>query len=352
MKVKHVFTGCAVFFAVAILSACEHEVGMESIVHEDGSIERTILLSDADSALIVNNMFDATPAKGWSVEATRMKKGEAGGKEEVKMDLILHKNFASADEANRETDVGLDTLFSVQSTFNEKFRWFYTYIRYSDTYRAVNRFRTPATDYFTVEDFDFIKRLPPRGVTLSLADSIYESRLDEKISELFITRAYFEDVLGKVSSAMAESKMDKKWADTLARNKEKLYAQLVKSDDVDHDRLMQSIMDSLNIPARPEAYELYRSSVVELEKRIDFMSEASSGKYAHHIRIPWAVMNTNADSVRGGDLYWKPRTTKFLLSDYEMYAETRKLNYWTVVVSALVVAGGGWALRIRRKRSQ
>ena len=55
--------------ACIALSSCEQKVQVESIVHEDGSIDRTIVLVDADSARFNKNMFGITASSGWETDS-------------------------------------------------------------------------------------------------------------------------------------------------------------------------------------------------------------------------------------------------------------------------------------------
>jgi hypothetical protein len=98
--------------------------------------------------------------------------------------------------------------------------------------------------------------------------------------------------------------------------------------------------------------EKMRSRYDELYKReeakTDFINHASEGKYTHVINMPWSVVRTNADSVAGKQLTWRPPSIKFLLKDHTMYAEARKMNVWAFVVSALVIVFTGYLLLRRR----
>jgi hypothetical protein len=79
------------------------------------------------------------------------------------------------------------------------------------------------------------------------------------------------------------------------------------------------------------------------------MGYARDGKYTNIIEMPWTIIASNADSVAGNSLYWRPLVTKFAIQDYEMYAEVRKLNVWTIFVSLIVVGFTFW-LFLRSKK--
>ena len=113
---------------------------------------------------------------------------------------------------------------------------------------------------------------------------------------------------------------------------------------------MYKSMDSLGIPfpmekMRSRYQELYKME----EAKTNFINHASEGKYLHKISMPWNVVKTNADSVSGNQLFWSPPSMKFLLKDYTMSAEGRKVNYWAFGVSLLVLSFTGY-LFVRRSK--
>lgn len=339
-------------FLLAGLSSCDKHYSVESVVHADGSIDRTVVLSDTDSGKAIHNIFGVNQNNGWdvTVQATNSR-SENPDEKNGKYDLLFRKSFASAEEANEEMN-RRDTLFNIKSDFEKNFRWFYTYIRYSDTYLSVNRFnKLKQDDYFTQEDYTFIDRLPAEGQAISKADSLYLKRLDEKIADDYFSRAIYEEFYDALSEALKTNNTAKQWLDSLRTHKEPVFQQLLKSNDDFDINFMLEIADSLNIPLSPPIREDYTAVAVDIEKKLNFMSDAYSGKYVHIITMPWDVMNTNADSVSGDRLYWKPPVTKLLLKDYVMYAEARKLNIWPLVISGVIIAVTGFALFRNAKRS-
>lgn len=318
---------------VISLSSCEHAVQVKSVVHEDGSIDRSVILLKADSNAVEDNMFGIRAAQGWDVSVD----ADTSTKENKKM-IVFQKHFASCDEVNTLMDSDMDTLFRIQSSFEKQFRWFYTYMTYADTYRAINRFSTPdIADFFTAEDFSFIDRLPAEGQPITHADSIYLSRLNEKIYDIYAARGYYDLYYEAMMEAARKSAWEPKWLDTLSRHRENLFRYLMEHDNDFDENFMVKFVDSLKLPVSPQLVEEYEKLKAPVDAKIGFMSVAGEGEYAHSIEVPWTVIRTNADSVSGNTLYWNPPVVRFLLRDYTMYAEARRMNYWAVAVSGAVV---------------
>lgn len=317
------------------LSSCEQNIAVESVVHEDGSIDRTVVFSEADSGIVKENIFGINEKNGWKADVSAVPTRE--NEQSKKKTIAFTKHFSSVDDINSEMNSSSDTLFKIRSEFEKKFRWFYTYLKYSDTYVAINRFKEVKTeDYFTPEDYLFIQRLPAEGKSMSKADSVYLITLNEKIYDHFAIRGLYEDQFKSFLMSLAES--DRKWSDSLLKSKERMFHMLVQSkDNTSDDDFMSALADSVGIPKSLINRAAFDRLNKESERTINFMSSAAEGKYTHSIKMPWSVVDTNADSVSGNQLIWQPPVIKFMLNDYTMYAESRQINYWAVILSATVV---------------
>lgn len=341
----------ASLFVALFLSGCEHNVFISSEVHEDGALDRTIVLQESDSGKIKNNIFGINESEGWNVVVERSRKSEAEADNNPKLNITFRRRFASVNQANDEMSNEADTAFHISSSFEKHNRWFYTYMEYADTYRALNLFKAVSKNqYFTKEDFAFINRLPAEGTRISSADSLYLARLNEKIFDFYGSRSIFEEFYQHLRSTLRAHDVALQWQDTLARKKEQLYQRFVEVGNLDDGDFL-SVVDNLNIPLSAEARESMQRKVADIEKRLEFLSEAYSGKYVHSISMPWTVVNSNADSVVGDQLFWRPPVVKFLLSDFTMAATARKLNVWAVVLSAMVVVVTVGMFAYRGKRS-
>lgn len=328
----HIFLSALLIVSI---SACEHNVSMETTVHADGTIDKTIILETSDTT---ENFLGIGPATGWKLTTDLMEDSTKEKiKDEKKWKAKFEKTFASARQATDELATPSDTLFRISSTFEKKFKWFYTYLYYSDTYHAINRMHHPTGDFFTPEDYAFIERLPSEGKMISKADSLYLSRLHDKIFDVYGLRAIFEAHYELNETLLRESGLENRWLDTLKAHKENLYRHLADKKDVPDD-FMFNALDSLGIPFPAEKMRNRYDELYALEDaKTSFINHASEGKYTHIINMPWMVVRTNADSVAVHRLQWNPPSIKFLLTDYTMYADSRKLNLWAIVVSASVL---------------
>jgi hypothetical protein len=138
-KLNHwvmIIAGCA---ALA-LGGCEHKVAIESVVYPDGSLDRTIMLHKTDSSKMKNNFFGISAASGWDMTVQPLPKPATEKHKRSEVNITFKKHFASVEDATNSVEQNSDTVFRITSTFEKKNRWFYTYIEYKDTYRALNMF--------------------------------------------------------------------------------------------------------------------------------------------------------------------------------------------------------------------
>lgn len=333
---------------VCVLTACEHQVAMETTVHPDGQLDKQITLQvdekDKNPDRGFSRYIDSTKFMSWnridSARSFQLKPTEG------KRRIAYKKHFGSAAEANEHLAAPNDTLFRVTSSFEKKFRWFFTYITYSDTYHAINRLGFSHADFFTEEDFQFINRLPAEGKPITAADSLYLMLLNEKVTDHYANRAFFEAYFTLLADAVEDELPGTNWIESLKTSKEGFYEMIVKDKDLEDD-FMQEFADSLKIPLQLDSIPGYIKSKSALEQKINFVSSAYDGKYMHAIHMPWKIVSTNADSVAGNSAYWSPPAIKFLLNDYTLVAEARKTNYWAIGLTLIVIIGGAWLLRKR-----
>jgi hypothetical protein len=344
--------GVMVLGFAGLLVSCENPVRMETKVNEDGSLDKTIVLEKTDKFRETSNMFGISKDAGWEVKLDSVKKitkievpdtidsrnTQSGNVKDDKYYLTFKKSFPSAEVANAELDKNIDSLFRINAQFEKRFRWFYTYIRYSETFRPIDRFKLiDPKDYFNLEDSLFIDRLPGEGTAISKADSFFLQQLNEKIFDRYAEDGLYREYFAILTEAVKRNTNDKKWIDTLNRKKDFLFQRLDDMND-DPGPAFLKLADSLGIPLAKEKFtrdflELSR----DINSRINFMSFARDGKYMNVIEMPWTVVNSNADSLAGNKLYWRPLTTRFAIQEYTMFAECRRLNFWAVGTSVIIL---------------
>ncbi len=324
------------FGIIMTLMSCENPMSFKTKVNEDGSLNKSITFEKADEPLATSNVFGLHEKNGWTLKKELLPEKKSGDKKEYRIQFT--KNFARDSEMNKDLDNTIDSLFHVHSSFEKKYRWFYTYIKYSETIRPIDRFKLVSTkDYFNREDSAFIERLPAEGKSISKADSVNLDMLNEKITERFATMGMFREYFLAMEQVIKRNGLDNRWLDTLRKNKNFIYQQV--DDKNGNDFKFEKIVEKLKIPLTKEkALKDFVDVSKEFNSRLGFMSFARDGKYVNEFEMPWTIISSNADSISGNNLFWKPVVHKFVFTNHEMYAECRKINFWEVIISVAIAS--------------
>lgn len=345
----------ALTIAAFTLISCDHEIISETVVHPDGSLDKTFIFQSTDSAKS-HNLFGVHEANGWSRTSARVPfpvqssdhasgdsvqtntaSGESSGQSKIsprkKYGIQYTRTFNSAEEVNKELNIPSDTLLQIRTSFEKSFRWFYTYITYSESYQPINKMKFPLTNYLTREDSSFIARLPAEGHLMSKADSLQFESLREKLFDKYGTEAIKHAFMEIMKQIMDEQGLSPAWNDTLARHIDRIFARMQAQNDIGDDYLPKA-MDTLGIPLDTATSNArFRVLSKAFERRLTFISDAYDGKYQNTIEMPGEVVRSNADSVAGNRLFWRPSSMKFLVMEYTLQAESRALNPWAIIVS-------------------
>jgi hypothetical protein len=340
--------------AIILLSSCEHRVETKTIVHEDGAIDKTIMLYENASASNEKNYFNVSSAKGWKVSVDSVTKHSSGDSSlNKKYTHTFQKSFQSVEEANAELAMPSDSLFRITSKFKKQFRWFYTYYFYSEIYHPLNRFSLPTADYLTKVDFEFIRQLPAEGERISKADSLFLKKLNERIFDEYGPRALFEEFFESLLSFS-----DGQHSENIKKNKEVLYKAFTNDatgynffadngNGKSFDIISSKMADSLGIDKNSKEYQ---SSLKRLESKINFIGWAKDGKFQHSTEMNGEIVEHNADSVVGNRYYWAPAYLKFAFENYSMHITTRKPNLWAWGITILLLGLTAWRV-VKNKTS-
>lgn len=331
----------AIMLALTIFfSSCVQHVTTETVVHKDGSIERVILLTETDSSKALNNIFAVREDKGWTLGVTRSETTDS--KRTPKYNIRFSKKFATIQDANKEMNPEDNPeVFKIRSDLQTRFRWFYTYYDYSDTFISLDRLDSVRQeDYFTPEDYAFIERLPAEGKSISRSDKFFLDKLNERIVDDYLTTELKIRLSDCIRTTIASQTKDTSWmAASYSTLPDILDKKLQSDDEFLPETVLTEFIESVKLPVDTAKTNAdFRRRYSAIDRRLQFIQEAGTGEYRHIIRLPWPVVTSNADSINGSVLIWQPPTIKLYLKDYEMRATAREINLLPVGASIIVIA--------------
>ena len=356
-------------FSAILLSGCPNDEGpyyMFTKIDRDGSCYREFIRS-ADSAFVAgdtsNNPFPMKIDSTWNLtfykrtagDSSRFAKLPAGkiqkenGKEFTWF-AVAKKHFPSVEDMSLNFRFDDSDWDSMKSTidFTRKFRWFYTYYEFSDTYSAINPFKkVPVSLYLSDKE---VAALYGEDKELYTGKNGFEikSMLEEmdKRAEQWLNHSFYEEVFSlyiKHYDRFKDAPVD---VDAFASEKDSIFKYYTDSINLITDDLGKL----LNHHFQTNAYEVDDSAFdAELEKEFPNFIWYSSMELNYMMTLPGKVIETNAPFLRNDTLSWKVEDDRFFFNDYKLKAISRKPNYWAFAVTGFVILLAIAGLVVRRK---
>jgi hypothetical protein len=302
-----------IFFLVLsilfVTSAC-NEYQISTKINADGTCERIIRVDSQSSS----DKLDFLPAY---VDSTWLSRTEKSKNDSLHVIRIFSKKFAGVDDLNKEISKG--TRLNSEVKLEKKFRWFFTYFYYTETYRKSNPFKQlPLEGSFSKKEID------------SLYNGTIGAGLSKKVEDHF-EKCIKEEIVDSISTAMEKHSLYD--GNIIQQLKGKLYSK--KIEDTDDLTLEIENLFGLNT-YRPMKNDIERL-LKNIEKKVeDYLSLSTSTSFSTNVIMPGLILNTNAKSVEGNVLNWKPESENYLLCDYKMIAESRVANVWAIVVTTII----------------
>ncbi len=267
---------------------------------------------------------------------------------------ILRLDYASVKEMNEKFRLKQSHEWSkmaVKHTLDKKFRWFYTYYKYAETYPQLKTdLKIPIEKYLTNEEASFWFTGQPNLVQ-------------------GMNGIEMREFVGKLEDAYNIWYGINVWSnefDVMIKN----YDQ-VKNKPVTVERLKE-LRDTIFITIKDkEKYEMYDvlntyfkttafsplwqgdgSVMKNYEKSVeiqDYMTYFAKD-FNYKLIMPGKVFNA-INAVQNGDtLSWKLTAYRMAVSDYKIEAQSRKINVWAFVVTGLLVLVAIGSLMWKEKR--
>ncbi len=340
----------AILLAALVLPGClEQEV--TTTIRPGGSCERMVVIR-RDNPAFPEGILPSGVDSSWSRTSVRDTQSGRGYR------WIFKKEFSTYEDLSSDCDESASPgKIRVAVDIQEHFRWFYTYYEYRETYFRFSPYNLVAPSEVLTEDE--ILRYTYGDTTAALREKVDEwearnlfemvydpmARKAEQLPRTGLSRrlaAHKEDFFRLLLAAVKHDRL----ADTL-----RAYASSPRSgDDLFNDgRITDAGIDALmNLAIR--VFDTDSLGVLQEELRTGWKameetlagtgtSQANSESFVNTVIMPGTVLDTGALDVKGNTLSWKFQRSQLELHDYEMRAESRMVNFWTIVVTGLLVLG-------------
>jgi hypothetical protein len=315
-----------------ILPACL-EVETSTEVRQDGSLTRTVAIS-GDSAQIPASLRMMGIDSSWLFER-RPPEGN-------KHTLTASRTFGSVESMARALAGERGTRLQITPRLEKSFHWFFTRYRYSETWAKTTVIDVvPMSNFLSTREIGMIAdgALLEKQPTASRGDSLAFEELGERFMEWDANNrfeAYYREFLSGVR-ALNDPSLP---VETVEAKKERLFEATFKKAGFREGDLAGyrgEFARILKTSAVSRAFDANRSGIDSVERLMDFEGKVDDPSYTVNITLPGIITETNAPALEGNRGSWKDFMTTCLFADYTMRIESSVVNWWAIVISALVL---------------
>lgn len=318
--------------AILVLSSCEGQYEVTTKLNNDGSLERTIIYESEEVLRPKESLFGVSDEE-WDYEFL-----DEDSSNDLPPRIKLFREFRSIDAANTVMNQDTDTLWQIEASLNSRFRWFYTYHDFSETYSAIDRLRfVEQKDFFTKEDYQFIERI--QSETISSADSLYLDLLENKMLEHYYSNSLKSEWKKALSDLFVENSLHN-WTDSVNMIISKVEIEGVEDTGKKVIKLLTKLevpIDSIDLVTLNEKYMKEATSKLRFVEKVFGLDGL-----IHHMELPGAIVKSNAHYVDGNTATWNSRRISYCLTPLHMYATYRTPNWWAIAMSGLFLLGTLW----------
>lgn len=323
-------TALTLTFALILFSCVGPETTVTNTVNRDGSVLRKVEMSNNENKFVKQQL--RVPVDSTWTFTDSISVSEKGDTTWYKS---AEKLFINTDALNQAylSDSGANRAVARTVSFERKFRWFTTTYYFSETCGKSMSHAYPPEDFLSTEEIGFMK-LPRKVKTdlLSGADSSkYRTMRDtmDKKSDVWFGRSVTSEWIEAAGALCKASGKDSLTTEILRSHEDDFYKQLAETSEFG---------DGCDAVLGAGVYKAFKteldSAKTVAEKNFDL--SLSFADYTMQVVMPSEIISTNGYRDPNGRISWPVSGELFLNTDYVMYAESRSVNYWAVIITALL----------------
>lgn len=312
-----------------VFSSCR-EVKVTTRVNPDGTFTRIITVT-GDST---DNFTTDLP---FPVDETWKSMFSRDTTDSTKFIQTYVKSFRNSHELNEElkSDTSSYKNLKREISVTKRFRFFFSYLTFKEVYKSANPFTClDYHEYLTEEDILWFNELK---IPLTPADSIRQDEASDKVFKFFQ-----RSVIAEVDSIMRDgikrlnnpqlNQLDiSVYHDSVYKDFEQWNFKQVDEFIVLYSKWSGIEAFTLLNNLEPPLFEDFEKKLATLENVFEIEG------YINEVEMPGLITATNSAMLNGNQVRWDFQPLTIIVRDFEMYAESRVINYWAFVVAGIVL---------------
>jgi hypothetical protein len=328
MKTRNMILSC-VTILLLVFSSCR-EITVTTKVNSDGTFTRIITVK-GDSTDDFRSDLPFPVDETWTGMFSR------DTSDTTKFIQTYTKSFRNSDELNTEikSDTSWHRNLERNISVTKQFHFFFSYLTFREEYKSANPFTgLDYRDYLTEEDIRWYTEMK---IPVTPTDSVRVKAAEDKVTIYLI-----ESALSEVESIMRDG------------IKRLNNPELNNTDISDYHDSIYKNFENWDFKEGDDFISLYRkwsgkeafSLLNDLEPPIfdGFAKKmATLGKllqiegYTEEVEMPGLITGTNSVMLNGNRVKWEFQANCVLIRNYEMYVESRVINYWAFILAGVVL---------------
>jgi hypothetical protein len=323
-------TALTLTLSLILFSCVGPETTVTNTVNRDGSILRRVEMSNTENKFLKQQLRVPVDSTWTFIDSISVSE-----KGDTTWYRSAEKVFADADAINQayRCDSGANRNVARTAFFERRFRWFTTTYYFSETCGKSLLNALPAEKFLSVEEIGFMNL--PRKVKIDLlngADSakyrILRDTLDEN-SDIWFARSVISEWIEAAGTLCMAAGKDSLTTAILRSHEDDFFKQL--GQNAEFGAGCDSVLGA-------GVYEVFKteldSAKVLAEEKFDL--SFSFSEYTLQVVMPSEIISTNGYRAPDGGISWPVSGELFLNTDYIMYAKSRSINYWAIIITLLL----------------
>ncbi|HET9569884.1 MAG TPA: hypothetical protein VFP20_00530 [Bacteroidales bacterium] len=360
---------------VCALTSCMDRDNMLTVIRPDGSCYKEFSSSVGSDFMLGKNLseqkyfpmvVDSTWSITWKLEDSTqtstvfplsqrtmdsimalmpLERNQKTNKMEKKspvFDILLRRPFKSVEDMGKTFRLKPTHEWSKMKVIyhlEKKFRWFYTYYQYKETYPKVKtNFKTPVDSFMTNEEATYWFTGKPniyKGMNgIEIREAI--GSLEDKYNR-WLAKNLWDNEFEVLLANYDQMKNPPVSLDSLAKSKDNIFNSKVRDNkDYDMEKLLNDFF-------KTKAFSIYwktkDSPLKKHEKDFENQEFVSlfTKEFNYNLCMPGRSKPIENVIMNGDTLNFKLTAYRMVYDNYVIEAESRRANVWAFVVSGLIL---------------
>jgi len=326
-----------IVLTVLFIVGCGYKYEVKTVINNDGSCQRTLIVSCEDS---IDNFYEEDYPIPIDTTWNLVIETDTNENGDTVFVYKATKFFESVNQLNQLYT--MDSILERSVKLEKRFRWFYTFFKYQETYEKL--FNQPSLKtYLDTDQYEYVM----------LTDEEQDIYLEEHYDS--IQAKQFDDNTEKGLNKWLEFTFINSCLDAVERSARNIEEWPLQESEfkVKRDSLIDLIDGEIDLfeddddifEALERVFKIDSVLYQKLEEEDNFKTFKNkyalwedivlSDEYVNFVSMPGLVIETNSAVISDSyQVEWDVRWIKYFTDDYKMKVSSRVVNIWAFWLSA------------------